>query len=256
MDDADDMKSQNKVKTLRSFQWTCPNGLMKLGGLSVLLGILLAFSCSTLPENSSDPMSLQADERFIRWEQGNAGGDRANQYYKLLWSPSPGLSYPPARDNIQVWVFNHDQELEAWIPPFSGSGTYYVRVALVENDTVLEYSQEITTGLIAPEPDPPAGPEGPRIEITLEKNLLTFIPYGEFPQGFKVLWSKDPDPQYPPRDGDYANYVGPYDLRETWLWTDKKEEEEADEYYIRVVEYLGEEGIGTIEARITADLSD
>jgi len=98
--------------------------------------------------------------------------------------------------------------------------------------------------------DPAAGPEGARIEVRAEGHQIRFTPYGTFPQGFKVVWSLEPDPVYPPREGDYANYVGPFDERETWLWT----EGAPGLYHVRVLEYLGDQGTGVASETLLVEV--
>jgi len=58
---------------------------------------------------------------------------------------------------------------------------------------------------------------------------------GTSSQGFKVVWSKNPNPEYPLRSGDqYHYYSDPNSERDTLIPFDG-----SGQYYVRVCEYLG-----------------
>lgn len=83
----------------------------------------------------------------------------------------------------------------------------------------------------------------------LEEGKLMWEVEGEPQQGFKVVWSKNESPEYPPRDGDKAIYRGENDARDAYI----KGFEGEGTYNVRVCEYL--DGVcGTYSNEIQMEL--
>lgn len=88
------------------------------------------------------------------------------------------------------------------------------------------------------------------ITLTVEQDTekVRWESDGVSPRGFKLTWSKNPNPTYPTRDGDKYAYLSSPDAEYY-----KLEAFDGDgEYYVRVCEYLGGKcGVYSNEIQIT-----
>lgn len=85
------------------------------------------------------------------------------------------------------------------------------------------------------------------VSATDEKGKLTWEFEGESQKGFKVVWSKQDSPEYPPREGDKAQYHN----NDTMAYIKGFDGEGT--YNVRVCEYLGDR-CGTYSNQIQMDL--
>jgi len=73
------------------------------------------------------------------------------------------------------------------------------------------------------------------INLTSSGNKVSWTVDGTAPQGFKVTWSKNAAPTYPPRDGDMAVYYSDPSASSAEIHAFSG----AGTYYVRICEYIG-----------------
>jgi hypothetical protein len=151
--------------------------------------------------------------------------------YKVVWSKNPNPTYP-CREGDQYHYYTdpgHDSDtLEA----FAGDGVYYVRVCEYLGGRCGVYSNEISLSLGSGEA---AAVPVKAIRLKESDEGISWQTDGRSPGGYKVVWSKNPNPTYPCREGDQYHY-----------YTDPGHDSDTLEafagdgvYYVRVCEYLG-----------------
>jgi hypothetical protein len=106
----------------------------------------------------------------------------------------------------------------------------------------LVFTMFLLPGIIAPyegesDSDDSAIESGEVTSIKLEGegNVVEWEVEGYSASGFKLAWSMNEDPTYPPRDGDYWSYYSSPESQRAEL----SAKDGAGEYYVRVCEYLG-----------------
>lgn len=215
----------------------------------ILLLVLSAAGCVTSPATPPD-IPIVHDDRYVKWDHpvGLTTGE-IPEAYKLVYSRSPDPVYPE-RSGDRAYVRALGDAKEAWLEPFAGTGVYYVRVGAWYQGRIILWSRQIEVYMEAPPPPEQPGDLGKRIELDLDGRRLVFMPFGDFPMGYKVVWSQNPDPVYPTRPGDLAVFRSPFDKREVWL----EPFSGAGEYYVRVFEYLGDAGTGLVSATLKVRL--
>ncbi len=114
------------------------------------------------------------------------------------------------------------------------SGTYYVRVCRYTGSGCDTYSNEVSVSVTA------APPATPISSITLSSTGGTAVAWntngGTASQGFKLVWSKNPDPTY--TNGvpyDFAGFYEPHKTTGDISWGSNAG---PGLYYVRVCEYL------------------
>lgn len=221
-----------------------------------LLGLFLA--CPSAPPSaphaarSAEPeIPLLETGRLVRWgKPTNWEPPQPVEGFLVVYglgAEAPNPDQPGVQRLFRAW----DEELTAWLEPYQGSGDYRVRVGVYDKGKILLWSRVFTVALQAAPPPPPApSPELRRIEVRFESPRLLFFPFGEYPLGFKIVWSKRPDPVYPPRIGDLSVYRSIHEQREVWLTAF----DGPGEYYVRVFEFLGDEKTGIVSEMLKVDL--
>ncbi len=161
-----------------------------------------------------------------------------SQGYKLVWSKNSNPTYP-LRDGDKYAFYSNPETLTGYVTAFAGEGKYYVRVCEYLGGKCGIYSNQVTITLLGD------------TEKTVEKETtqavtsITLTSLGEgkiswkvngySKSGFKVVWSQNPFPTYPTRDGDQYHYYS-----EANKTTDTVNNFNGEgKYYVRVCEYLG-----------------
>jgi hypothetical protein len=175
-----------------------------------------------------------------------------SQGYKLVWSKNSNPTYP-LRDGDKYAFYSNPETLTGYVSAFAGEGKYYVRVCEYLGGKCGIYSNQVTITLLGDN------------EKTVEKETtqavtsitLTSLGVGKISwkvngyskSGFKVVWSKNPSPTYPTRDGDKYHYYS-----EANKTTDTVNNFDGEgRYYVRVCEYLGGK-CGVYSNQIEVDL--
>ncbi len=161
-----------------------------------------------------------------------------SQGYKLVWSKNSSPTYP-LRDGDKYAFYSNPETMIGYVTAFAGEGKYYVRVCEYLGGKCGIYSNQVTITLLG---DTEKTTEK---ETTQAVTSITLTSLGEgkiswkvngySKSGFKVVWSQNPSPTYPTRDGDQYHYYS-----ETNKTTDTVNSFNGEgKYYVRVCEYLG-----------------
>lgn len=168
--------------------------------------------------------------------------------YKVVWSKTAEPVYPN-RAGDEYLYYSDPTVLSAELNAFDGDGTYYVRVCEYLGGACGLYSNEISVSLSGGS----AG-SGEVTSITLVNNFdetVDWIVNGTSSQGFKVVWSKNPEPTYPNEAGDeYLFYSDP-----TVVSAELSAFDGDGSYFVRVCEYL-DGSCGVYSNEISVNLTD
>lgn len=186
---------------------------IKLFTIPFFLLTSLALLQAENPESSS--IHLTDKNGIIRAEIVVDG--YAPEGIKFVWSLNPEPVYPP-RDGDRA-EFRTLEESQSFEPEaFAGPGKYFLRAGWYSGGRVKFYSESlevnlgITRGVVQG--------EGMSIRISVNDQLarvgLTVTPDSR-PDGVKIVWSKNPKPEYPSREGDRYIYRELDDSLEVWL---------------------------------------
>ena len=157
--------------------------------------------------------------------------------FKVVWSMDDDPTYPTDNDTEYEYHENSSDD-DAVLEAFDGPGTYYVRVCeYLGGDECGTWSNELEIEL---EGDEVEEEEGDVNTIVLEQlgdtTTVTWEVDGYSDDGFKVVWSMEPEPTYPVRtDLDQYKYLSDSDADEATL----NAFDGDGTYYVRVCEYLG-----------------
>lgn len=197
----------------------------------------------------------------------------AESGYKLVWSQNTKPEYPTRSGDKYKYYSDSDTD-EGEIDAFSGAGTYYVRVCEYKGGECGKYSNQIAVELNDDSSDDEdqddEDQENDVESITLSayegecnnsiknsvqiqnSNTCYNVQWeveGYSANGFKLVWSKNTKPEYPPRGGDdYAYYSNPEQEKGKVTISNG-----TGTYYVRVCEYLGG-ACGVYSNQITLDL--
>lgn len=183
----------------------------------------------------------------VEW---NTVGNSANGY-KVMWSKIEGPVYPPRYgdhvDNFANSTANRDV-----LAAFLGSGTYYVRVCSLIGSLCDVYSNEITITFdgasnmaTSTSPTTPTVATSTLIypELTsialhaaaIGGGVVEWIANGISAKGFRVIWSKNDSPIFPPRDSDQYHYLSANNANRDVVTAFNG----YGMYFVRVCEYTG-----------------
>ncbi|MBD3311497.1 MAG: hypothetical protein GF349_03305 [Candidatus Magasanikbacteria bacterium] len=164
--------------------------------------------------------------------------------YKLLWSKNPKPSYP-TRAGDKYAYYSNPNSRSGEVDLFDGPGTYYVRVCEYLGGKCGLYSNQVTVELGTAGNDEVVN----SINLTVNADTASWSVDGYSPKGYKLLWSKNPEPTYPTRSGDKYSYLSNPDTRSGSLHAF----DGPGTYYIRVCEYLGG-ACGVYSNQVTVEL--
>lgn len=172
-----------------------------------------------------------AGDGKITWEADGV----SKKGFKLLWSKNPQPIYP-ARKGDQAQYLDELSGTTGPLKAFDGEGTYFVRICQYLGEGCGAYSNEIQVALKKEDvQEAQAGVNELMLSAGID-HKVTWKVDGFAKQGFKVVWSKQFGPEYPPRKGDHAEYVGDSNARSYKLWAFDGE----GMYSVRVCEYIGD----------------
>lgn len=185
---------------------------MRTGYIPAL--IVLLISCASLPAQNASSISLTEKEGTVTAVVTVDG--YAPEGLKFVWSKSPDPVYPPRYGDRAEFRSLYDS-LSFEPSAFDGPGMYWVRAGWYEGDRIAFYSDPIQVNL-----DGTGGisrGEGNSIRISVSgQEVRVGLTYkNDIPEGVKVVWSKDPNPVYPPRYNDRSVFRGRGDNMEVWL---------------------------------------
>ena len=160
----------------------------------------------------------------LKWSVN--GVDTSNGF-KVIKSLEANPTYP---ENSAVYL---QAGVESYIFGLNDGKTWHFRVCQFRDGSCGVYSNEVVLTAAS-------GGSGDVSKITLKVEAsgtsakLSWSVEGYATSGFKVAWSKNSGPTYPPRDGDFWEYLSEPGTREYLISHDI---EEGSTYYFRVCEY-------------------
>jgi hypothetical protein len=200
-------------------------------------------------EVSLESINLSGENEEINW---SVTGESIHGF-KVVWSPNPNPTYP-LREGDKYHYYSSPRHNEDTLTAFAGEGTYYVRVCEYLGGKCGVYSNEIKVNLeeeknicdscneFKEEAD-----RVKSIELEGEGEKIKWELDGKSEKGVKVVWSKNPNPTYPLREGDKYHYYSDSEKGEDTLKAFAGE----GNYYVRVCEYLdGKCGIYSNEIKV------
>ncbi len=188
--------------------------ILKMNMKYIPVLFVLLVSCATLPAENASSIRLSEVNGSVAAVITVDG--YAPDGIKFVWSKSTDPVYPP-RESDRAEFRSLSDSLEFEPSAFDGPGTYWVRAGWYDGDGILFYSDAVQVNI-----DGTGGMsrgEGMSVSISVTgRTARVGVTYkDEMPEGVKIVWSKNPDPAYPPRDGDHAEFHGQGDSMETWL---------------------------------------
>ena len=155
--------------------------------------------------------------------------------FKVVWSMNENPTYP-TRSGDKYHYYSSPSKDRDVITAFNGSGTYYARVCEYLSGKCGVYSNQMTLTLEGKDkttkPDS-AVSNVESIVLSGEGHDVKWETEGRPSNGFKVVWSMNENPTYPPRSGDRYHYKNS-SANSDWLDPFKGN----GTYYVRVCEYL------------------
>lgn len=186
--------------------------------------------------------SVNSNGIHLTWTVSNLD---ASHGFKIVKAQNSTPSYP---GSDYQYVNSEDQDNKySYLWAIKDGKTYNLRVCRYQsNNTCDVYSNMITVTTVKEEtPDSQVS----SIILSGTDEHLSWIVTGSSPLGYKVVWSKNPNPTYPTREGDKYHY-----LSNPIVTTDEIDGFAGDgKYYVRVCEYLGGK-CGTYSNQIQVNL--
>jgi len=183
--------------------------------VSVFFLLLTSFAMLQAENPESSSIILKVQNNRIQAEI--VAGGFAPDGIKFVWSLNPDPVYPPrGGDRAEYRSLEDSHVIEP--EPFAGPGEYYVRAGWYEDGRVKFYSDTVKLRLSGAGSVVQGDGRSIRIEVDgqLARAGLTVTSESQ-PDGVKIVWSKNPNPEYPVRDGDRYIYRELDDSLEVWL---------------------------------------
>ena len=175
---------------------------------------VLLFSCASLPAENGSSIRLSENRGTVTAIVTVDGF--APEGVKFVWSKSPDPVYPPrSGDRAEFRSLYDSVSFEP--TAFDGPGMYWVRAGWYDGDRISFYSDPIRVNLDGTGGMSRGEGNAVRLSVSGREARVGLTYKAEMPEGVKVVWSKDPDPVYPPRDNDRAVFRGRGDEMEVWL---------------------------------------
>ena len=171
--------------------------------------------------------------------------------FKIVWSKESNPIYPTRKNDKSNYI-SDSSKTEGSIYAFDGGGTYYIRVCEYLDGECGVYSNQVQATFLdkeekkeVPSEEETGGVNS--ISLSASGSKVTWSVNGYAAQGFKVVYSKEKNPVYPPRDTDKAQYVSNPETISQKLYSFKGE----GTYYVRVCEYIsGKCGVYSNEVKV------
>lgn len=201
------------------------------------LALFFVFGTAALAGNTQETETSSVESLSLS-SSGNEATWTVDGYsskgFKVVWSKNEHPTYP-LRDGDKYNYLSDPSARKSTLKAFDGNGTYYVRVCEYLGGKCGLYSNEIAVQLGQDgSSDAANGVTG----IILKDDSGTQVRWqieGYSEKGYKIVWSKSENPEYPTRSGDkYIHETSP-EARQTEL---EAFDGEGD-YYVRVCEYTG-----------------
>jgi len=158
--------------------------------------------------------------------------------FKVVSSRNSDPTYP-AREGDQAVFISSDNRSYTWSGLNAGT-TYHFRVGIYNSGKIVSYSNDVTA--TPTQGESTSGNYATSVNLNVESSttaqakLTWTISGGSAPKGFKLIYSQNPGPTYPPRNGeDLGRYENRPELRD-YPWTGLTS---GTTYYFRVGVYDG-----------------
>ncbi len=218
----------------------------------VMLVLISSVLAANSPGRKQNPMGMVDSIKLYR--DGNSLKWKVTGYspygFKVVWSKYQNPVYPPERGGSAVYI-EDPYNLEFDISDITDPGLYYFRIGEYIDGEIGVYSNQIGIQIGEGAGNPAAGYEVEEIKLENYGSHLEWTVKGYSEKGFKVVWSKKPDPIYPTRSSDEYIYLGDPYSNEAELYPF----DGPGWYFIRVGEYLGGE-IGVYSNQLKIYLSE
>lgn len=189
-----------------------------------------------------DSIELYQEDQKLVWQVKGY----SPQGFKVLWSTNPYPVYP-AEGAGEAYYIEDPYGLEFPLSEIKQEGFYFVRIGEYIDGRIGVYSNQIKIEIkdnIASLLD-----EYPVESISLENsfNIVRWKVKGFSRSGFKVIWSKSPEPVYPGRETDSVVYVSdPYENS-----LEIHPFNGSGWYYVRIMEYRdGNQGVYSNQIKV------
>jgi hypothetical protein len=159
--------------------------------------------------------------------------------YKLVWSKNTGPTYPTREGDSYVYYGESSTKSGSLSGKLDSGVTYYVRVCEYLGGKCGAYSNQVTIVGTEPVTSNEEGSSASNVPHTIVlsstggKNF-SWTDNVTSPNGYKFVYSKNPNPTYPTREGDYYAYYSDPSARAGWIETT----EPGATYYVRVCNYV------------------
>ncbi|MEA2088986.1 MAG: hypothetical protein U9O55_04070 [Patescibacteria group bacterium] len=199
------------------------------------------FACDTCDDNSDsndssvvDSIIFSGDNANVKWTVNGY----SNKGFKVVWSKNPNPTYPTRSGDKYHYHSSLNKDSDT-LTAFDGNGIYYARVCeylggkcgVYSNEIVIELSDSSNNNKEETTTNNPVV----SIKLRVEGIKIKWKTNGYSAKGFKISWSKNPNPTYPTRSGDkYHYYSSPSQSSDTLNAFNGD-----GIYYVRVCEYLG-----------------
>lgn len=199
------------------------------------------------PDTSSNESNSSSRSIVLTYKGGSAFSWTDNEVsplgYKLVWSKKAHPEYPTRSGD--TYRYYGESSMKSGSINKSLSGTYYVRVCEYLGGDCGVYSNEISVSFEGDDSDDETKYEEEKEETSSESGTITLSYEGdqEFSwtdsgyskSGYKLVYSKNKNPEYPTRSGDTYIYYDNGSTKEGRI----KSSLSSGTYYVRVCEYLG-----------------
>jgi len=179
-------------------------------------------------------------------------GISINNGFKIVKSTNSNPTFPE-----DGYIYVSDSSVKNYFLGLKDGKTWYIRVCKYNGSGSCDYySNEIV--FKAPDlgggksDDSDSNVDNIDLGVTKksgDKVKLTWSVDGKAKKGFKVVWSKNDKPTYPPGDGDKYHYLSNPDTRSDYI----DDLDDNKKYYFRVCEYLGGK-CGTYSNQVSIEL--
>lgn len=163
----------------------------------------------------------------------------AENGYKVVWSKNANPVYPTRAGDKAQYYSDPDTQY-GYVSKFDGAGMYYIRVCEYTGDGCVNYSNQVTATFLADEVEKKEDSASSSLDVKaisllVDGQYVKWSVNGEASHGFKVTWSKNPNPTYPARSGDTAVYISKATASKQYI----KPFDGSGTYYVRVCAYNG-----------------
>lgn len=156
--------------------------------------------------------------------------------YKLVWSKNSLPTYPTRTGDSYVYISDPNTKSGSLTGALDAGVTYYVRVCNYINDGCGMYSNQVS--VVGTDPVTPVDATSTHLIVltTASGTSVSWTDTTNALAGYKLVWSLNPNPTYPTRDGDHYVYYSEPTTRMGTIGDTTA----GSTYYVRVCQYLGD----------------